>query len=133
MIAYYFGRAAGSIISLLNYLDSEMIKISGFVLRFLAGADITAQLEAWNIQVEKKDKVYYLTGKVRTAIHRRLLCLFSDGSLGHSEFFLKKTTINLERRQIKFCERCIKGCGCDAENLFSIFIGILRWGGNESF
>ncbi len=72
MIACCFGRAAGSIISLLNYLDSEMIKISEFVLRFLAGADITEQLEAWDIQVEKKDKVYYLTGKVRTAIHRQL-------------------------------------------------------------
>ena len=52
--------------------DIEMIKISEFVLRFLAGADITEQLEAWDIQVEKKDKVYYLTGKVRTAIHRQL-------------------------------------------------------------
>ena len=49
-----------------------MIKISEFVLRFLAGADITEQLKVWNIQVEKQGEVYYLTGKVKTAIHRKL-------------------------------------------------------------
>ncbi|RLG02014.1 MAG: hypothetical protein DRN49_00045 [Thaumarchaeota archaeon] len=49
-----------------------MIKISDFVLRFLAGADITEQLEAWDVQVEEKNKIYYLNGKVRTAIHRQL-------------------------------------------------------------
>ena len=55
-----------------RYNYQEMIRISEFVLRFIAGADITEQLETWGVAVEQKGNVYYLSGKVRTAIHRNL-------------------------------------------------------------
>jgi len=82
-----------------------MIKISEFVFTPLARADITEQLEARDIQVEKKDKVYYLTGKVRAAIHRQLdpiscyVCLAMALWAGPFWIFLLKEDYNQFRKE----------------------------------
>jgi len=49
-----------------------MPSIGELVIRFLEGEDITPRLEKWGVKVHQKGSVFYLTGKVKTAIHRQL-------------------------------------------------------------